>query len=402
MTAAESVTHDESEVTGVPWGSTTLLAVLAATLMTPLDVPLVSPVLTEIQAVFGVSEAQAGLVITLYAAPGILLAPLIGMAADRIGRRYVLSGCLVVFGLAGSAVALAPGFEVVLALRLLQGCAAGSVLAALSMTVVGDRYGGRRHDAVMGVTAAVLSFATAVYPAVGGYLADAVGWHAPFALYALCLPVAGVVFLALDDRRPDGGTVEGGYLREAVRAVPTRRAVELYGVMFCAYVLLFGGLYTAVPFYLGGSFGFGPAQVGLVTSGVLLVTGVVSTQNGRLTRRTSQEHLVVLGFALLALAFLGVGVATTVPSLVTSLLVFGVGSGLVTPTLFAGLSRLAPDHVRGGVMSLQTTTIGASQTVGPALFTLLGAEFGYEPLILGVSVATAVATVAIAALWLRA
>jgi MFS family permease len=51
---------------------------------------------------------------------------------------------------------------------------------------------------------------------------------------------------------------------------------------------------------------------------------------------------------------------------------------VVTPTLFAGVSALAPDHVRAGVTSLQTTTVGASQVVGPALFTFLSGLVGYQ------------------------
>lgn len=47
---------------------------LAATLMTPMDVPMSSPTLTEIKAVLGVSESRVGLLTTLYALSGILLA----------------------------------------------------------------------------------------------------------------------------------------------------------------------------------------------------------------------------------------------------------------------------------------------------------------------------------------
>jgi hypothetical protein len=43
-------------MTGVPWRSPALIAILAATLMTPMDVPLVSPALPEVQAMFGVSN----------------------------------------------------------------------------------------------------------------------------------------------------------------------------------------------------------------------------------------------------------------------------------------------------------------------------------------------------------
>lgn len=387
MGATETSTNAERSV-GVPWRSPVLIAILAATLMTPMDVPLISSALPEIQSVFGVSESRAGLFITLYALPGILLAPVIGALADRYGRRYVLSGALAIFGLAGTAIAFTDDFAVALGLRVFQGFAAGSVLSALAMTVVGDRYTGRQHDSVMGVTSAMLSLGTAAYPVIGGYLA-AHAWNAPFLMYAFTLPVAGLVLFALDEREtlPDGG--DRGYVREALRLIPARRALALYGIMFVSFTLLFGGLYTALPFYLADAFGFTSTTVGLVTSTVLLVTAVVSTQNGKLVARASTATLLTLGFALYAVGFLGIALAGALPLLVGGLLVFGVGSGLVTPTLFAGISTVAPDDVRGGLMSLQTTTIGISQAVGPALFTLSVAAIGYQGTLLYGSVGAA-------------
>jgi ACDE family multidrug resistance protein len=366
---------------------------------------MISPVLPEARSVFGVSESRAGLLITVYALPGILLAPVVGALADRVGRRYVLSACLALFGLAGTSIAFVNDFTVALGLRLLQGVAAGSLLAALAMTVVGDRYAGRQHDNVMGITAAMLSLGTAVYPLLGGYLASH-AWNAPFLLYSLAIPVAGLVLFALDDRDAQFGSGgqagfrarSGGrsYVREAVRAVPTRRALALYGIMFVSFALLFGGFYTALPFYLDGAFGFTPTTVGLVTSVVLLVTAIVSTGNGRIAARASTTTLLVSGFALYAGGFLGVALAGSPPLLMGALLVFGVGGGLVTPTLFAGISALAPDRVRAGVMSLQTTTIGVSQALGPALFTLAGGAVGYQLTLLGASVVAALFTAVLA------
>jgi ACDE family multidrug resistance protein len=390
MGATETATSAEHSV-GVPWRSPALVAILAATLMTPMDVPLISAALPEIRSVFGVSESRAGLFITLYALPGILLAPAIGALADRIGRRYVLSGSLVVFGLAGTAIAFTNEFAVALGLRVFQGFAAGSILSALAMTVVGDRYTGQQHDSVMGVTSAMLSLGTAAYPVIGGYLATRV-WNAPFLMYAFALPVAGFVLYALDGPEPGTRETESGYIREALQTIPARRAFALYSVMFASFTLLFGGLYTALPFYLDGAFGFSSTTVGLVTSAVLLVTAVVSTQNGKLAARASTTTLLTTGFALYAAGFLGVALAGAPPYLVVALLVFGVGSGLVTPTLFAAISALAPDRVRGGVMSLQTTTIGVSQAVGPAVFTLLGGAIGYQATLLTASVVAALGT----------
>jgi MFS family permease len=399
MPATNTATADEQSV-DVPWRSPALVAILAATLMTPMDVPLISPTLTEIQAAFGISQSRAGLFITAYALPGILLAPAIGALADQYSRRYVLAGCLGVFGVAGSAIAFTDDFAIALTLRVVQGFAAGSILSSLAMTVVGDRYAGRRHDAVMGVTSAMLSLGTAVYPIIGGYLA-ARSWNAPFLLYGLTLPVAGLVLVALEDSPVDPKATDQGYVREALRAIPTRRAIVMYGVMFVSFTLIFGGIYTALPFYLSEGFGVTPTTVGVLTSTVVVVTGLVSTQNGRLASRWATQTLLISGFALYTVGFLGVAIARALPMLVVALLVFGAGSGLVTPTLFATLSSLAPDHVRGGVMSLQTTTIGASQAAGPALFSFLGGAIGYQATLLSASGSAALGTALLGLLWFR-
>lgn len=385
----------ESDRFGIPWRSPVLIAILAATLMTPLDVPLVSPVLPTIAAAFGVPESTAGLFVTVYALPGILLAPVVGSLADRLGRRVVLAGCLTLFGVAGTAIAFTGDFRVALGLRLLQGVAAGSLLSALAMTVVGDRYTGRRHDSVMGLTSATLSLATATYPLIGGALAGR-AWNAPFLMYALPIPVAAVVLFGLDDRAATVDTGDRGYLREALRAVPTRRAAALYGIMFASFGLLFGGLYTALPFYLSTAFGLQSATVGAVTSGVLVVTALVSTQHGRVAATLSTRTALTSGFGLYAVGFVTVALAEGLPLLSGGLLLFGVGNGLVTPTLFTGLSTLAPDHLRGGVMSFQTTIIGLAQAVAPVAFTVLAGRFGYQHTFLGASGVAVVGTALIA------
>ena len=50
-------------------------------------------------------------------------------------------------------------------------------------------------------------------------------------------------------------------------------------------------------------------------------------------------------------------------------------------------------------MGLQTTTIGASQTVGPVLFTLLGGAVGYQVTRLSASAGAAVCTASLALSW---
>jgi len=117
--------------------------IFGVTLMAVLGTSSVSPAFPEVQEVFGVSRGQVALLITFFTLPGVLLTPVMGALSDRFGRRRILIPSLLLFGLAGGACALARNFELLLALRALQGAGAAS-LGALNITLVGDLYGGRR------------------------------------------------------------------------------------------------------------------------------------------------------------------------------------------------------------------------------------------------------------------
>src|SRR5205085_1519140 len=102
--------------------------------------------------------------------PGVVVAPIIGLGADRFGRRAVVLPCLVVFGLGGMAAMLAGSFPVLLAARLLQGFGAAG-LVNLAVVMIGDRYDDpAERAAAIGRNGAVLTVGLAVLPALGGAL----------------------------------------------------------------------------------------------------------------------------------------------------------------------------------------------------------------------------------------
>mgnify|MGYP000078783745 CR=1 FL=1 len=92
----------------------------------PPGTALLSPVLDSLVDPFGTSASQVGLMMSFFTAPPIVVIPLAGLLADRYGRKPVIVTSLLLFGLAGSAIALTTNFQVVLGLRLLQGVAFGA------------------------------------------------------------------------------------------------------------------------------------------------------------------------------------------------------------------------------------------------------------------------------------
>lgn len=370
---------DSDETTGVPWRSPRLYLLVAMAAVAPLDVNIVGPALPAIADAFAVSSARSGLVITAFAAPGAFLAPIVGMYADRFGRRRVVVPCLLIYGIAGVAVTLATELWMVLALRAVQGSVGGSILASLSLALVGDYYHGPRGNAVMGVVSASISFSAAAGPVLGGVLA-ARSWDAPFYLYGSSVVVAGLVYYFLDAPTTEAKTErtdrDGSYLRAAVAALPTRQALVVYGATLAGFTLFFGGVLTAVPFLLEETYGLASGRVGALVTGAMMVAAVVAVFNGRLARHLSNLGMVTVGFCFYAIGLVGVWGAGSATGVLLALGVFGVGHGLLLPSVASALSALAGPEFRGGVMSLRTSVILGAQAIGPPLFTLPAARLG--------------------------
>jgi MFS family permease len=316
----------------------------------------------------------------------------VGTLADRVGNRRVLAGCLVGFGTTGTLVAFAPEFRIVIALRFLQGVTAGTIVSALAMTVAGDRYDGRRRASVIGLVAAAVSVGSATYPILGGYL-SALRWNLPFLLYVVPVIVGGVVLFGLEERSADAtGTPT---LRATLRALPTRRSVQVFGLMVLTFTLVFGAVFTLVPLFLHRGHGLAAAEIGVATSLLLLVTAVVSTANGHLAGIARSRTLVGVGYGCYSLGLLAVATAEGLAVVLAGLVTFGLGSGLVVPTLYAGVSRVAPEQFRASATALQTTMIGTGQALGPALFTAGAALVGAGAVLLASSVAAVVGSIAV-------
>lgn len=120
---------DQSRLTSHPTQGllrqdTNLLIILGVALMAVLRADSLTPAFPGIIRAFGVSAQQTALLITVFALPSVVISPIMGMLADRWGRKNILVPALLLFGLAGGACALARNFNVLLGLHLLQGMGA--------------------------------------------------------------------------------------------------------------------------------------------------------------------------------------------------------------------------------------------------------------------------------------
>ncbi|MDS0298190.1 MFS transporter [Halogeometricum sp. S1BR25-6] len=369
-----------SDELSVPWRSRTVQAVLSSTLLAPFSVTLISPGLPVYRRAFGVTDAEASLLLSAVLIPGVVLSPVAGLLADRLGRRRVLVASLLVWSVTGAAVTLRPAFWSVVALRLAQGAALAGIIVT-TISLIGDSFEGVRRNAVLGINAAVLSAGAAVYPLVGGALV-VVAWNAPFALYLLGLPVAFFAARVLDEPLLERRTRSLAYLRRVVTALSAKDAAVLYGSALVIELLLFGAMFTGLPFLLAGTYGLSPLRIGLVVTVSEVASMVTATQNGRLAARFSDERIIAVGFVVAAAGLVGAWVAPTPLFLTAAMVGFGGGWGLTLPSIDAGVSDLVPAQFRAGALSFRGSATFLGRALGPLLFAGIGLRTGYRPLFL--------------------
>ena len=272
------------------WRDRNLQIIFAITLMAVLGVASITPVFPKIVKELNIPPRSIGMLITAFTIPGVFLTPVLGVLADRFGRKKILAPSLVLFALAGGACALTKDFHVLVCLRFFQGIGAAA-LPSINATLIGDLYSGRERDAAMGWNASVLSLGTASYPALGGALAAA-SWHYPFLLPLAALPVGYLVLFALNSPEPKNSQHFRGYLGGIVKVLKDRKVAGLFIATLVTFILLYGAYLTYFPFLLNHRFQASSVMIGLIMSIMSGTMAITSSQISRLTKRYSKKTLV--------------------------------------------------------------------------------------------------------------
>lgn len=375
-----STSSAEGGLSVVPWRSSVLYVILSSSLIGVMGVSLISPVLPDLRAVFAVSDAQVGLIVTVYTLPGIFLTPFVGLIADRFGRRRVIVPLLLLFGVAGAGISFADRFVVVLILRFFQGVGA-SALIALAVTLVGDLYDGTQRDAIVGLNGSVIGVGAALYPVIGGTLA-AIRWSAPFLFFGVAIPVGLYAAAVLEDPASEQSSDVRDYLTGLKEVMVVPQIIAIFAALFAAFFVFYGGVLTALPLLLSDEFGLTASEIGPLLSVTALTNATVASQYGRVSQWRTAPELLALGFVAFGSSLLGLWLAPSPLLVGVALLGFGIGFGIAMPSIDTTVITIVTGRLRAGMMGLRTSMLRLGQTLGPIGFTVI-AETAFASSITG-------------------
>jgi len=324
----------------------------------------------------GVTPALTGLAIGVYGVTQALLQIPAGLLSDRIGRKPVIIGGLLVFALGSVVAAQAESIHMVIFGRALQG--SGAIAAAI-MALAADLTREEHRIKTMALIGMSIGLSFAVALIMGPVLDRWVGVPGIFWITAM-LALGGIAVVGFVVPRP----VEIRIHREA-EAIPAQfgrvlRQAELlrldFGILMLHAILT--ASFVVLPLVLRDEAGMAASDHWQVYLPVLVCSVLAMLPLIILAERKGRiKPVFVLAIALLFAAELGLYlVPVSVLSVVALLFIFFTAFNLLEATLPSLISRVAPVDCRGTAMGVYSSSQFFGAFLGGTLGGVLHGRFG--------------------------
>lgn len=159
------------------------------------------PLLPRFSAEFGVSLGAASWVVTIftlgYGANQLFFGPL----GDRFGKYRVIAWACVACSVATLLCALAPGFELLLAARMVAGAMLAAVIP-LAMAWIGDVVPYEHRQPVLARFLIGQILGVSAGQLLGGLAADYLGWRTPFFMLTIGFMAVSLLLFAMQKQLP--------------------------------------------------------------------------------------------------------------------------------------------------------------------------------------------------------
>ena len=337
-----------------------------------------------------------------------LMSPVTGLIADRVNRKWIIAGSLLVWSGVTLAMGFATTFGQLYALRALMGISEALYIPA-GLALIADYHRGRTRSLAVGVHMTGLYFGQAL-GGFGAAIAQDLSWQKTFQGFGVVGIVYALVLTAFLREHPD--RQDESRVKERTPGVGLRsmaRSVSLLLGTASFWVILF---YFAAPSFPGWAtknwlptlisktLGLdmtraGPIATTVIASSALagvLIGGVLADRWARTSLR-GRIYTGAIGLSLTVPALMLLGLGTSLPAVLGGGALFGVGFGMFDANNMPILCQfVAPRHRAAGYGLMNMAGI----SVGAVVTSLLGrsadaGRLGRDMALLAVPVVAAIA-----------
>ncbi len=348
---------------------------------------LILPLLPYYAETYGATPTIVGLLVASYAAGQLIGAPLLGRLSDRIGRRPVLIISVVGTGmgflllgfadpignlLAGIFAPQAANAFVIGVLffsRILDGLTGGNITVA--QAYITDITDDQNRAKGLGMIGAAFGLGFIIGPAVGGALSQW-GYSLPAFVAASVsfFNVLMIFFLLPESLPPERRSSASGQSRPPFTINALRQALNrpkvgpllqvrfFFALAFAIFQTIFA-LYAQSIGLSSQTTGFLLAYVGILS--VVTQAGLI----GILTRRFSENTLMISGLWIMAGALLAWAFATQLWFLVVLILPMAVAGGVSNTIIQSSTTKSVTRQEVGGILGITASLEAVTRVIAP-------------------------------------
>jgi len=199
---------------------------------------------------FSASAAEASLILTAGTLAVALTAPFTGVAADVLGRKWVIAGAMLLLIVPTLMAAHAPSLNALIFWRFVQGLLLPPIFA-VTIAYVGDEWPASEATGVIGLYAAASGFGGFLGRFLPGIFAESIGWRGGFLVMAglslICL-LAVLAFLPRERKFVRASNLAAS-LRQMLNHLHNPKLIATFAVGF-GVLFNFMATFTYVSFHL--------------------------------------------------------------------------------------------------------------------------------------------------------
>ncbi|TNE74031.1 MAG: MFS transporter [Bacteroidetes bacterium] len=284
---------------------------------------------------------QKGLVITLFTITAALSRPFSGKLSDTIGRKKVM---MIGMGIAAVTSLLYPitGLFSFLFLRLMHGLSAG-FLPTGATALVTDILRSDQRGVGMGIWGTFSSVGIGFGQIFASYITEYFGLTGLFFTASFFAILTGILLLSIKETLPEVQPFRWNHLQITMKDVFDPSVTPAAIVMFCQAIS--SGIVFVITPDISGFLGI--SNKGWFFGFYMLSTIFIRLMASGLSDKIGRRKTLILGLSFMVIAMLMLGFSRDWGMYTAGSIVFGIATGISSPTLFAWTADLSAIERRG-------------------------------------------------------